>query len=138
MYHLIKVLLLFFYWHYLFIMFPIPRIKVDCSINSVDSNGLRMMQVWIKYLENQRNGIDSFIEIQTKKKHCCFPTHRWDWSYFQQLGFKLSLLLILLIILASGWSSFGSNTWGERNRRRKNLSTSDLMPTWVFYMFPRN
>ena len=36
-------------------MFPIPRIKVESSINSVDDNGFRM----IKHVENKRNGMKS-------------------------------------------------------------------------------
>ena len=100
--------MLFSYWHYLFIMFPIPRIKVDSSINTVHDNDCRMIQFWINNLK-----IKEMVWSPNKLKHCYFSTHRC----LQPLGFKLTLLLILLITLASGWSSFGSNTWRERNRK---------------------
>ena len=47
-------------------MFPITRIQIDYIISEGDHTGIRMIQFWMKYLENQRNGIDSFIEVRTK------------------------------------------------------------------------
>ena len=117
--------MLFSYWHYLFIMFPIPRIKVDSSINTVHDNGCRMIQFWINTLK-----IKEMVWSPNKIKHCCFSTHRC----LQPLGFKLTLLLILLNTLASGWSGFGSNIWNREIVKSASKKNKINMFTWVFNM----